>query len=345
MPAPFSFHGDNATFLAPMQDICDARFMDIVASRGVPDFFVSEYVRIHEFFNFDSRVLEAAANLHGGRPVCLQFIGSDPKHIGRAIAELSKYPEIKMLDLNLGCPAPKIYKKDAGGGLLRHPEKISSILRAMRSAWSGVLSVKMRLGFYSADEFPRLLDCVLENSPDFISVHARTVSQLYRGECDYSKIAYAVSAARIPVIANGDIVSAKKAKGIIDATGCAGVMVGRHAVRNPWIFRQIRETLSGREVYQPRLSDVRAYVDELAKAILSSDSEVRHPDSRLKKFLNFIGLGIDPEGAFLYKMRRSRGMDELMAVCDEFMLENSAGDKYFPFEPYPQICSRPNKEL
>lgn len=340
MPAPFSKSG-CATFLAPMQDISDASFMAIFADFGSPDFYVAEYFRIHEYYEFEASIMRAIMSRPCGRPVCAQFIGEDEFYMAKAAAQLGKYPEITMLDLNLGCPAPKIYRKNVGGGLLRNPDKIKSLMRALRSEWGGCLSVKMRLGFESALEFPKLLDAVLENSPDFMTVHARTVRQLYRGVPDYKYIAYAVKHSDIPIIANGDIVSCGRVREVLDSTSCAGVMCGRQAVRNPWIFRQIKEMLEGRDIFRPTLGDVRLYIDRLSRNILAKGG-VLHADSVLKKFLNFVGLGVDPRGEFLYCMRRARGMSELLKVCDAFLLR----DPSIPFAdtPYPGLCSRPNHE-
>ena len=340
--APFLNSPTPITFLAPMQDITDAGFMAIVEKCGAPDFFIAEYFRIHEFFELDSHVLNSV--LWSPDRVCAQFIGEDEAFISRAIDELKKYPQIKMLDLNLGCPAPKVYKKNVGGGLLRDPKKIASIMRVMRSQWDGCFSVKMRTGFDSDANFADIFKIVLDGSPDFISLHARTVKQLYKGTPNYDKIAEAVQmAGDIPVIANGDIISAKRAEEVIRQTGCAGVMVGRHAVRNPWIFRQISDKLSGRDVYIPCLAEVRGYVDDLLANI--QNQNLRFPDSRLKKFLNFVGASIDAKGEFLFKMRRAKGVDELLKVCDEFMLDNSNSEKPFHQEPYEGVCSRPNCEL
>ena len=339
MPAPFT--NTPVTFLAPMQDITDAGFMEIVKNRGAPDFYIAEYFRIHEFFELDPHVLNSV--LWSPDCVSAQFIGEDESFIARAIDELKKYPQIKMLDLNLGCPAPKVYKKNVGGGLLRDPKKIASIMRVMRSNWDGCFSVKMRTGFDSDANFADVFKVVLDGSPDFISLHARTVKQLYKGTPNYDKIAEAVQMSNVPVIANGDIVSAQRAYDVIQQTGCAGVMVGRHAVRNPWIFRQIADKLSGREIFVPRLAEVRKYVDALLANIQAQN--LRFPDSRLKKFLNFVGASIDPNGDFLFKMRRARGLDELLKVCDEFMVDNNNADKPFHQEPYEGVCSRPNCEL
>ncbi len=340
---PFFSGSGVATALAPMQDITDAGFMKCIECRGAPDFYVAEYFRIHEYYCLGGRVLESV--LWNPERVCAQFIGGDVSHIARAVSELGKFPQIKMLDLNLGCPAPKVYRKNVGGGLLKSPEKISEILKAMRSEWGGILSVKMRTGFDSDAGFEKLFDTVVSCGPDFVTVHARTVKQLYRGTPNYSCIAKAVKMCDIPIIANGDIESAQKAFSVVKNTGCAGVMCGRHAVRNPWIFRQIRETFAGIKPFVPKLSDVRAYIDDICAGIFANSAEIKFPDSRLKKFLNFIGASVDSEGKFLYKMRRATGIAALLKVCDEFMLDNSNAGKPYPAEPYNDICSRPNHEL
>ena len=157
-------------------------------------------------------------------------------------------------------------------------------------------------------------------------------------------MAYAVGRAGVPIIANGDISSAEKAMEVFKSTGCAGVMCGRHAVRNPWIFRQIKELASGREIYRPKLCDVREYIDDLLRNCLTLKDSIKHIDSRLKKFINFIATGVDERGEFLYHMRRARGLDDLQKVCDRYLLEGGNSDKPFALDAYPNLCSRPNHE-
>jgi len=249
-----------------------------------------------------------------------------------------------MLDLNIGCPAPKIYKKNVGGGLLRDPAKIKLLTKFMRERWDGVFSVKMRIGFDSDARFEDLLDAVSAGSPDFITIHARTVKQLYRGVPNYDAITKAVTLVDCPVIANGDISSAEKALQIFDRTHCAGVMCGRQAVRNPWIFRQISEAIKGIEIFRPRLSDVRMYIDKLYQNTLCNNDGMKYVDSRLKKFINFVGVAVDERGEFLYNMRRARGVEELFKICDAYLVENGNGEKLFGFDAYANLCARPNHE-
>lgn len=343
MSAPFGLN-EKVTFLAPMQDITDRGFIEILCGRGAPDFCIAEYFRIHEYFELSPHILDTILNSPPETCVAAQFIGENVEHIKRAIEALKFYPQVRMLDLNLGCPAPKIYRKNVGGGLLRDVQKIMEIAKAIRQHWDGVFSVKMRIGFESSDDFGELLDAVCSASPDFITIHARTVKQLYRGKPDYGAVAYAVGRAGVPIIANGDISSAEKAMEVFKSTGCAGVMCGRHAVRNPWIFRQIKELASGREIYRPKLCDVREYIDDLLRNCLTLKDSIKHIDSRLKKFINFIATGVDERGEFLYHMRRARGLDDLLKVCDRYLLEGGNSDKPFALDAYPNLCSRPNHE-
>ncbi|MBO7521001.1 MAG: tRNA-dihydrouridine synthase family protein, partial [Opitutales bacterium] len=308
--------------LAPMQDITDSGFMSVVAECGAPDFFVAEYFRVHEFSTLEKSVLEAVLSSPASKPVSAQIIGEDEFHIVRTISLLKKYPQIKYLDLNIGCPAPKVYRKNVGGGLLKEPKKIRSILKAMRENWGGFLSAKTRLGFGSADALEEIVGIINESGADFFTLHGRTVKQLYRGEADYEAIRKAAKLSKIPLIANGDLTSAKKALQVAEFTGAKGVMIGRHAVRNPWIFRQIKELQEGREMFLPTLADAYQYAEKIHEHIIKSNPQIRYADGRMKKFLNFIGLGVDGDGAFLNEMRRAKGIAGLFEVCKKHMLSN-----------------------
>src|SRR5690606_26448587 len=145
----------------------------------------------------------------------------------------------------MGCPAPKIYKKNVGGGLLRDPAKIDLLLGALRDAVPGLFTVKMRIGFDSTEHYDPILELINKHSVDLLSVHGRTVKEGYRSEVHYDFIGQAARAVRCPVLANANITSATKAAAVTSESGVAGVMVGRHAIRNPWVFRQTRELFSG----------------------------------------------------------------------------------------------------
>jgi tRNA-dihydrouridine synthase len=335
--------GQPTTALAPMQDVTMHSFLHIVAKCGAPDYFFTEYYRVHENSRLDENVAHSIVDNHTGRPIIAQIIGEDLFHMRRAVQELVKLP-IAGIDLNLGCPAPKVFRKNVGGGLLRDPNHIDALLGTLREAIPGLFSVKMRYGFEDDRNFETILALLVKHQVDLVSLHARTVKQLYRGKPDYRYITRAVQALPCPVLANGDISSADKAVQVLDMTKARGVMIGRPAIRNPWIFRQCRERFSGKPVFAPQLRDVRDYVDTLWVSTDAPGLPEKNHISRMKKLLNFIGLGVDPQGEFLYRMRLTLTRAELLSVCDEFMIANNRADTAFALDAHENLIARPNHE-
>ncbi len=324
-----------------MQDVTDLAFMRVIAHYGAPDYFFTEFFRVHSQSRPEKHIVRSIAENTTGRPVFAQLIGEDIHHLNRTVKELLALP-VAGIDLNLGCPAPKVYKKNVGGGLLRDPARIDEILGALRAAVPGLLTVKMRLGFEDTAHFDRILELVDRHKVDLLSVHGRTVKEMYRSEVRYECIAHAVTRVRCPVLANGNITSAAKAASVLASTGAAGVMIGRHAIRNPWIFHQCRELLGGGTVTRITLADVRDYVEHLFEATRTDTIPERAHVNKMKKYLNFVGQGVDAGGAFLHDMRRTATRAELFAVCDRHLM--SVPDREFAAEPYPGVIARPNCE-
>jgi tRNA-dihydrouridine synthase B len=340
LPAGF-IPGQPLTALAPMQDVTDLAFMRVIAHYGAPDFFFTEFFRVHGQSRPERHILRSIDENRTGRPIFAQMIGEDIPHLVRTAEELLRHP-VAGIDLNLGCPAPKVYKKNVGGGLLRDPARVDQILAALRAAVPGRFTVKMRIGFDNTEPFERVVDSVNRHGADLLSVHGRTVKEMYRSEVHYDFIGRAVQAARCPVLANGNVTSAVRAAEIIRETGAAGVMIGRHAIRNPWIFRQCREVFSGHRPTPVTLGDVREYVERLYREIASPEFPEQAHVNKMKKYLNFVGASVDPEGRFLYDMRRTQTELELFEVCDRHLSLRS-GDA-FSFETYPGVVARPNCE-
>lgn len=324
-----------------MQDVTDIAFMGVIAHFGSPDFFFTEYFRVHAASKPERHIVRSITENPTGRPVFAQMIGESVPDLTRTALELMRLP-VAGVDLNMGCPAPKIYKKNVGGGLLRDPAKINGILGALRASVRGLFTVKTRIGFDSTDNYERVLELVNFHNVDLLSVHGRTVKEMYRSAVHYDEIARAVAMVRCPVLANGNVTSAAAAERIIRETGAAGVMVGRSAIRNPWIFRQIRERLSGAPEYRVTLGDVREYIDRLSAAVTNPEVPDRVRCSKLKKYLNFVGQGVDADGRFLHEMRRAPTEAELFAVCDRHLLADPLIS--FATEPYAGIIARPNCE-
>ncbi len=324
-----------------MQYVTDAAFMRTVAHYGAPDYFFTEYFRVHAQSRPEKHILRSITENDTGRPVFAQMIGEEPSELSRTARELCQLGA-SGIDLNMGCPAPLIYRKNVGGGLLREPARVDRILGCLRDAVPGLFTVKMRIGFDSTEHLDELLALIDKHSVDLLSLHGRTVKEMYRSTVHYDVIAHAVARVKCPLLANGEVSSAIKAEQVLVSTGAAGVMVGRHAIRNPWLFRQCRERFAGGPSVAPTLGDVREYVERLYYATRAEDAREHAHVTKLKKYLNFVGLGVDADGAFLHAARRASSERELFAVCDAHLLRDPA--RAFAAEPYPGLLARPRCE-
>jgi len=323
--------GQPALALAPMQDVTDLPFWRLMARYGGADVYYTEYFRVQATSHLEKYILRSITENPTGRPVIAQMIGNDIDALVRSAKELQELP-IVAVDLNLGCPAPVVYRKCAGGGLLREPARVDAILGALRDAIRPPcrFTVKTRIGFDSPAVFGELLPIFAKHSLDLLTVHGRTVYEMYRTNVHYDLIARAATAMPFPVLANGNVYSAAKASEILDITGAAGLMIGRGAIRNPWLFHQIRQHFRGEALFVPRGHDVLEYVRELYDAVCSPDVKESAQVQKMKKYLNYIAAGAEPTGKFLYDIRRVETRDDFFRVCAEFLDH----DRPLPLEPF-----------
>ncbi len=310
--------GEPILALAPMQDVTDLPFWALMSHYGGPDVYYTEYFRVHPTSTLEKPILRSVTQNPTGRPVVAQMIGNDIPSLVRTAKELQKH-NVAAIDLNLGCPAPVVYRKCAGGGLLREPKRIDSILGALRDAVTVRFTVKTRIGFDNPAVFDELLSIFSKHHLDLLTVHGRTVREMYRSAVHYDYIARAVNALPCPVLANGNVYSAERAQEILNLTGAAGLMIGRGAIRNPWIFNQFRAMRKGHQPILPIGTEVLAYIDALYHAVQPETVCEGAQVQKMKKYLNFIGLGIEPTGAFLHKIRRATLKSEFFEICTEHL--------------------------
>jgi len=337
--------GTPITALAPMQDVTTLPFMRLLGKYGAPDLLFTEYFRVHEHSRLEEQIVDSILHHDTGRPVFAQLIGESLPDLQRTVSAIleTKLP-VAGIDLNMGCPAPKVYKKNVGGGLLREPSKIDEILGCLREAIPGRFTVKMRIGFEDDRHFETVLDLIAKHRVDLLSLHARTVKEAYRSEVHYEYIARAVERLDCPVLANGNITSVAKGLRVLDETRASGLMIGRHCIRNPWIFRQLHEHFAGETIFKPKLANVRQYIEDLYQATTLPDRKGHFHINHLKKFLNFVGLSVDRDGLFLHDMRRAQSKDDLDRICDRHLIEDGRADQPFPEEPIKGLVARPNCE-
>jgi tRNA-dihydrouridine synthase len=315
--------------LAPMQDVTDLPFWRLLAAYGGADVYFTEYFRVHATSTLDRRILRSITENPTGRPVVAQMIGNDIGALTRTARELQEYP-VAAVDLNLGCPAPVVYRKCAGGGLLREPGRVDAILGALREVVRIKFTVKTRIGFDSAEEFMELLPIFAKHSLDLLTVHGRTVRDMYRNGVRHDLIARAAAAMPCPVLANGNVYSAQNAAEALKTTGARGLMIGRGAIRNPWLFDQIRRQQQGEPMFAPRKCDVLVYVRALWQAACCVGAPESSQVQRMKKYMNYLGMGVEPSGQFLHQIRRVTTRADFFGVCERF-LDN---DQPMPSEPF-----------
>jgi nifR3 family TIM-barrel protein len=316
--------------LAPMQDVTDLPFWKLMARYGGADVYFTEYFRVHGDSHLEKWILKSITENPTGKPVVAQMIGNDIPSLVRSARELQRYP-IAAVDLNLGCPAPVVYRKCAGGGLLRDPQRVDAILGALREAVSVKFTVKTRIGFDDPAVFDELLPIFARHSLDLLTVHGRTVAERYRSEVHYDIIARAVATLPCPVLANGNIYSAQKAADVLTTTGARGLMIGRAAIRNPWLFRQIRQQRSGEPLFRPCGRDVLAYVRALYAETFAPEMNEQQQVQKMKKYINFLALGVEPTGRFLHDIRRVATEADFFRIC----VEHLDHDDLMPLEPFP----------
>jgi tRNA-dihydrouridine synthase len=304
--------------LAPMQDVTDLPFWTLMRNYGGADVYFTEYFRVYATSQIDKNILKSVTENPTGRPVVAQMIGNDIPSLVRTARELQQYP-VAAVDLNLGCPAPVVYRKCAGGGLLREPRRVDAILGALRDAVTIRFTVKTRIGFDSPDVFDELLPIFARHSLDLLTVHGRTVHEMYRPTVHYEFIARAVAEMPCPVLANGNVHSAENAVAILKTTGARGLMIGRGAIRNPWLFHQIRQHQRSETVFVPRGFDVLEYVQALYEAVCPPGVRESAQVQKMKKYMNYLGVGVDPAGLFLHQIRRVFTKEEFFRVCEEFL--------------------------
>jgi tRNA-dihydrouridine synthase B len=232
--------------LAPMAGMTDTAFRRLVKRKGGCSLVVTEMVSSEGLVRGIDRTLEYAEYTEEERPVSIQIFGGDPDRMAAA-AQIVQGMGADIVDVNMGCPVPKIAKHHAGCSLMREPEQAASVIRAMTRAVGIPVTVKMRAGWNDQEiNAPQLARMLEDAGAAALAVHGRTAAQSYTGQSDWSLIARVAQIVRIPVFGSGDCVEPSQLLDRLGQTPIAGVLVGRGALRNPWIFSQAADLVAGR---------------------------------------------------------------------------------------------------
>ena len=264
---------ENNVILAPMAGVTDLPFRLLCKEQGAGLLcmeMVSAKAIMYGNKNTD-KLMEIAPE---EMPVSLQLFGSDPDIIAEMAAKIEERP-FAILDINMGCPVPKVVNNGEGSALMKDPKLAAEIVRKTSKAIQKPVTVKIRKGFddehVNAVEMAKYLE---DAGAAAITVHGRTRQQYYSGEADWEIIRKVKEAVSIPVIGNGDVTGAESAERLMKETGCDGIMVGRAAQGNPWIFREIVAYLeTGEKLQRPTTEEVKAMIRKHAKLQLKCKGE------------------------------------------------------------------------
>ncbi len=273
-------------FVAPMAGFSD-RAMRHICHRYGAEVTVSEMISAKALVFSDKKTLALSRIEASDGPTILQIFGKEPDTIALGIEKLcATFGETSPIgiDINMGCPVPKIYKNGEGSALMRSPEQIEKIVRSAKEACALPISVKLRLGI--DDEHKNVIECALAaeaGGASFLTVHGRTRTQMYSGVADWESIKNVKRALQIPVIANGDVTCGERALAILETTGADGLMVGRGAIGNPFLFQEILCAIEGTPFVPVTLLErVEVAKEELAIAISDKGEDIAVREARGK---------------------------------------------------------------
>ena len=246
---------DPPLILSPMAGVTDYTFRRLIKRRGGVGLVVSEFISVEGLTRNNPKSKRQMRFDEDERPYAVQIFGGQPERMAMG-AEMAEEVGADILDVNCGCPAPKVVKNGGGSGLLREPERLETILKAIKKSITIPLTLKVRTGYTeSSINVVDIAKMAEQCGVEHIQVHGRTRDQGYKGMANWDRIAAVKQAVSVPVSGNGDITSLEYGMRRWSETGVDGILIGRGAMQNPWIFRQFADVLAGREPYQPDVKE------------------------------------------------------------------------------------------
>lgn len=307
---------DNNIILAPMAGVSDLPFRLLCREQGA-GLVCMEMVSAKAIY-YNNRNTDSLMEIHPQElPVSLQLFGSDPVILSEMAKRIEDRP-FAFLDINMGCPVPKVVNNGEGSALMKNPKLVKEILSSLVKAINKPVTVKIRKGFddslVNAVEIAKIAeDCGVAA----VAVHGRTREQYYSGHADWDIIAEVKNAVKIPVIGNGDVDSPQKAEALLAQTGCDGVMIGRAAQGNPWIFREVIKYLeTGETVGRPDKKEKKETI--LRHAALQLEYKGEYTGVReMRKHLAWYTVGMPHSAHFRQMINTMETMDELLKGVEQ----------------------------
>jgi tRNA-dihydrouridine synthase B len=308
---------DPPLILSPMAGVTDYVFRRLIKRRGGVGLVVSEFISVEGLTRGNPKSKRQMRFDEEERPYAVQIFGGRPVRMAMG-AEMAQEVGADILDINCGCPAPKVVKNGGGSGLLREPQVLETILKEIKKSISIPLTLKLRTGYTDASinvvEVAKMAEqCGVEH----IQVHGRTREQGYKGLANWELIRQVKEAVRIPVSGNGDITTIDYGMRRWRESGVDGILIGRGAMQNPWIFRQFQDTLAGRVPYQPDLEEKKAVLLEFFEMCLGEMPEIVAL-GKMKQLAGQFTKGLVGGAQFRQTLYHSHSADEVLENIDRY---------------------------
>lgn len=329
------------TLFAPLHGVGRPELRELLASMGPIGLVCAPFVRVSKM-PLGHAWLRAQVRRAGTCALSIQLLGREPQGMAEVARVLSD-AGVDAIDVNLGCPVRRMVRKGVGAALLREPDTFEEILRTLRGSISGVLSAKIRAGFDDFEGAVALAKRAEAAGIDFLTVHPRRRSDHYDGVADWSITAKIARELKIPVVGNGDLWYAADALRLERACGCAAVMIGRPALRNPWIFRQIAELDAGRVPFGPSGNDILEYVSRVLSMLCTARRNT--PNEALGPFKELTAWVVSavPEPADIRERTlRASSVEEVLGLLGECLAGRPASDFDLGAESVYGLAPRPS---
>ena len=308
----------NGLFLAPLAGVTDHPFRRRCVRCGA-EYVTTEMISAKAIRYGDLKTWRLGRIYDDERPAAVQLFGSEPEIMAYAASECERRLSPASVDINMGCPMPKIYNNGDGSALMKNPALCGELVAAVKSAVSVPVTVKIRAGIDA--EHINAVDVALEcekNGADCVYVHGRTREQLYSGSSDPTVIAAVKAALKIPVVANGDVTDAASATALLEKTGADGVMVARGAMGNPWIFSEIAAALEHRPYTPPTADERLSLIKEHIAVHIAEKGERALPE--LRKHLSWYIHGLPGSAAARAEINKPTTGQELYSLLARVFL-------------------------
>jgi len=310
----------NPFVLAPMAAITDSPFRSFMREMGC-GVVITELVSSFGIEYGSQKTFDLMRFTEAQRPVGVQLFGEDTGVMARAAAFVENLGA-DFVDINLGCPVPKVVKKGAGAAMLREPKALQKMLTEIKSAIHIPLTIKIRTGWdYTSVNASEIVKAAYDSGVTWVAIHGRTRAQGYSGLADWDLISRVKEKSPLPIIGNGDVTTAALAVQRLKETGCDGVMIGRGCLKNPWIFRQALNLWRHGDHFVDNMEKDFCHSLGRLKILVDERNDERYATLTMKKFTSWFSAGYPNSQNFRKNLFQAKTSQELLDTAKEYFVQ------------------------